>query len=144
MDTVAANQRAPQWRQQAYGAVKRSHNLQVITAAKFSPPPPTRTSFFSDINNAHLSRALQRAPSGQGKSRVDLLLRRGQRKYKCGQITNLEQYILAKNIISVFVNPTVYVRWDVLAANRGSLFAVVVNLLICFLFFCTSGLLDLL
>ena len=61
---------------------------------------------------------------------MDLLLRRGQRKYKCGQITNLEQYILAKNIISVFVNPTVYVRWDVLAANLGPLFAVVDMLLV--------------
>ena len=38
--------------------------------------------------------------------------------------------IFCLNIIRVFVNPTVYVRWDVLAANHGSLFAVVVDMLL--------------
>ena len=44
--------------------------------------------------------------------------------YKLGTIYSVE------NIIRVFVNPTVYVRWDVLAANLGPLFAVVDMLLV--------------
>ena len=94
-----------------------------------------------DFNDAPLSWALQRAPSGQGKGRVDFILRRGLRKYAwlLDQYKFLTMYSAEKNISQVFPH-RMLMRWAVLAAKLGTLPAVVdIQLVLILLETCSSS-----